>query len=133
MLRRFNPASIAPPNSPTYHHGVEAAPGLRWLHIAGQIGRAKDGTVPPSFEAQCEIIWDNILAVLKEGGMGVEDLVKVTTFLTRKEDIPASRVVRDRKLGNIGPIAPATTLLIVAGLAAPDFLLEIEATAAKAP
>jgi enamine deaminase RidA (YjgF/YER057c/UK114 family) len=129
MLKRFNPSKIAAPNSPSYHHGVEAAPNMRWLTVAGQVGKAPDGTIPNSFEKQAEHIWDNILAVLAESGMGPEDLVKVTTFLTRKEDIPASRTVRDRKLGSI---APASTLLIVSGLASPDFLLEIEATAAKA-
>jgi len=129
MLKRFNPSKIAPPNSPSYHHGVEVPPNARWLSVAGQVGKGPDGTVPPSFEKQCEHVWDNILAVLAESGMGPQDIVKVTTFLTRKEDIGASRTVRDKKLGTI---APTSTLLIVAGLAAPEFLVEIEAIAAKA-
>jgi len=128
MLKRFNPKKIAPPNSPSYHHGIEVPPNARWLSVAGQVGKGPDGKVPPSFEAQCENVWDNILAVLAEAGMGPQDIVKVTTFLTRKEDIAASRTVRDKKLGNI---APTSTLLVIAGLAAPEFLVEIEATAAK--
>jgi len=128
MLKRFNPKKIAPPNSPSYHHGIEVPPNARWLSVAGQVGKDPDGKVPPSFEAQCENVWDNILAVLAEAGMGPQDIVKVTTFLTRKEDIAASRTVRDKKLGNI---APTSTLLVIAGLAAPEFLVEIEATAAK--
>ncbi len=128
MLKRFNPKKIAAPNSARYHHGVEVPPNARWLSVAGQVGKAPDGMVPPSFEKQCEHVWDNILAVLAEAGMGPGDIVKVTTFLTRKEDIGASRTVRDKKLG---AIAPTSTLLIVAGLASPDFLVEIEATAAK--
>jgi enamine deaminase RidA (YjgF/YER057c/UK114 family) len=129
MLKRFNPSKIAAPNSASYHHGVEVPPNARWLSVAGQVGKGPDGKVPPSFEAQCGHVWDNILAVLAEAGMGPQDIVKVTTFLTRKEDIAASRTVRDKKLG---AIAPTSTLLIVAGLAAPEFLVEIEATAAKA-
>ena len=128
-LKRFNPKKIAPPNSPTYHHGVEASPNMRWLTVAGQIGRGPDGKTPASFEAQCEIVWDNILATLAESGMGPEDLVKTTTFLTRKEDIAASREVRIKKIGSAP--ACATTLLIISALAAPEFLVEIEATAAK--
>ena len=129
-LKRFNPKKIAPPNSPTYHHGVEASPNMRWLTIAGQIGRGPDGKTPASFEEQCANCWDNILAILAEAGMGPQDLVKVTTFLTRREDIPASRAVREKKVP-AGPTAPATTLLVIAGLAAPEFLVEIEVTAAK--
>jgi 2-iminobutanoate/2-iminopropanoate deaminase len=128
MLKRFNPKKIAPPNSPSYHHGVEASPNMRWLTVAGQVGKGPDGKVPASFEQQCANCWDNILAILAESGMGPQDLVKVTTFLTRKEDIPASRTVREKKLGSV---APASTLLVIAGLATPEFLVEIEATAAK--
>ncbi|MBI3515116.1 MAG: RidA family protein [Proteobacteria bacterium] len=128
-LKRFNPKKIAPPNSPTYHHGIEATPNMRWLTIAGQIGRGPDGKTPASFEAQCEIAWDNILAILAESGMGPQDLVKTTTFLTRKEDIVASRNVRVKKLGDAP--ACASTLLVISALAAPEFLVEIEATAAK--
>ena len=128
MLKRFNPKKIAPPNSPSYHHGVEATPNMRWLTVAGQVGKGPDGKVPPSFEQQCEHVWDNILAILADSGMGPQDLVKVTTFLTRKEDIAASRTVREKKLG---AVAPASTLLVIAGLATPEFLVEIEATAAK--
>jgi 2-iminobutanoate/2-iminopropanoate deaminase len=128
MLKRLDPKKIAPPNSPTYHHGIEASPNMRWLTISGQIGRGPDGKTPPSFEAQCEIVWDNILAILAESGMGPQDLVKTTTCLTRKEDIAASRDIRVKKLGTV---ACASTLLVISALAAPEFLVEIEATAAK--
>lgn len=128
MLRRFNPPTVHAPGS-NYSHGVEAGANMRWLSISGQIGVAPDGTIPPEFEKQAEIVWDNLLAVLADAGMGVQDLVKVTTFLTRKDDIPASRAVRERKLGGV---ATASTLLVVAGLASPAFLIEVEATAAKA-
>ena len=57
----------------------------------------------------------------------VGDLVKVTVFLTRAEDTPLYRQVRDRMLEGA---EPASTLLIVKGLASPDFLVEIEAIAA---
>jgi enamine deaminase RidA (YjgF/YER057c/UK114 family) len=62
--------------------------------------------------------------------MGLQDLVKVTVFLTRPIDIPAYRHIRDQALAGA---RPASTLLIVAGLAHPDWLIEIEATAARAP
>jgi len=60
--------------------------------------------------------------------MELADLVKVNVFLTRAGDIPASRSIRDEALQGA---APASTLLVVAGLAHPDLLIEIEAVAAR--
>ena len=74
-----------------------------------------------------ETAWSNVLAVLAAAGMGPRDLVKVTVFLTRPEDTPLYRQVRERMLEGA---EPASTLLIVQGLASPDWLVEIEAVAA---
>jgi enamine deaminase RidA (YjgF/YER057c/UK114 family) len=60
--------------------------------------------------------------------MGVGDLVKVTHYLLRAEDIKPYATVRSRFLGDA---RPASMLLIVPALVRPEFLLEIEATAAK--
>jgi monoamine oxidase len=62
-------------------------------------------------------------------GMGVEDLVKMTTFLIDANDIAKVRTARMRVLGSH---RPASTLLVISRLAAPEYLIEIEATAAKA-
>jgi hypothetical protein len=61
--------------------------------------------------------------------MDVGDIVKVNQFLTRTADIAASREIRDEMLDGH---APTSTLLIVAGLAHPALLVEIEVIAAKA-
>ena len=60
--------------------------------------------------------------------MNVNDLVKVTHYLLRAEDIPAYVQVRAKFLGDA---RPASMLLIVPALVKPNFLLEIEAIAAK--
>jgi enamine deaminase RidA (YjgF/YER057c/UK114 family) len=59
----------------------------------------------------------------------VHDLVKVTHYLLNADDIPAYVKVRSRYLGDA---RPASMLLIVPGLVRPEFLLEVEAIAAKA-
>ena len=127
-LQRFNPNTIAPPNSPSYHHGIHVAPNMRWLVLAGQVGKNPDGSLPASFEQQCENCWDNIFAILAEGGMGREDIVKLTVYLTRREDREVNAAIRAKKMGGI---APASTFLLVAGLAQPEFLIEIDVVAAK--
>ena len=124
MLKMLNPDGAPKPVSASYSQAVEVAPGMRRLVISGQVGVDVDGNIQQGAEAQLDQIWRNILAVLKGAGMGPADLVKVTTFLTRREDIPASRQARQRHLGDL---RPASTLLVVAGLAGPDYLAEIEA------
>jgi len=128
MLEPHNPKTTAAPFS-RYSHGVEAAPGMRWLHVSGQAGVKPDGTPVQGAEGQIEQALSNVLAVLAAAGMGARDLVKVTVFLTRPRDTPRYRQVRDRMLEGA---QPASTLLIVKGLASPDWLVEIEAVAAAA-
>lgn len=127
MQKTYSPTTVAPPSGP-YSHGVEIPASARVLHLSGQIGIAPDGKVPTDFEAQADQCWKNIKAILASAGMGVEDLVKCTHFLTRAEDVPTYGKVRARQLGEA---RPASTLLVIAALARPGLLVEVEAIAAK--
>jgi enamine deaminase RidA (YjgF/YER057c/UK114 family) len=126
MNKHHNPSTVAPPFS-SYSHGVEAPAGARWLHVSGQIGVRPDGSLPEGAEAQLEQAWRNVFAILEAGGMTKRDLVKTTVFLTVHADTGLARRVRERMLEGA---TPASTLVFVAGLARPDFLIEIEAIAA---
>jgi enamine deaminase RidA (YjgF/YER057c/UK114 family) len=127
MPRLLNPATIAAPSS-QYSHGVEHGLGGRRLVIAGQVALRRDGTLPEGVEAQLGQAWDNLIAVLHAAGMEVTHLVKVTIFVTVPNAIAVSRRIREQKLGGH---APAATFLQVAGLARPDFLVEIEGEAVR--
>jgi enamine deaminase RidA (YjgF/YER057c/UK114 family) len=126
MLKTYSPETVAPPFS-RYSHGVEAPAAARWLHVSGQVGVAPDGTVRHGAEAQIEQAWRNLLAILESAGMGPRDLIKVNTFLIDRAHLQASREVRERMLQGA---EPASTLLIVSGLARAEWLVEIEAIAA---
>jgi enamine deaminase RidA (YjgF/YER057c/UK114 family) len=128
MLQRHNPGSVAPPFS-RYSHAVETPAGARWLHVSGQVGVKPDGSLAEGVEAQIEQAFLNIFAALQSAGMSKHDLVKLTVFLTDQSNLPAFRSVRDKL---VLPAEPASTLLIVAGLARPEWLVEIEAIAAAA-
>jgi len=128
MTKRYNPSAIAAPLG-KYTHGIEVPDGARWLCISGQVGINPDGAIGDGFEAQCRTAYANLQAILAEAGMGFEDVVKSTIFLTDQANVAAYRAIRDEFLGDN---RPASTLLIVAGLASPDFLVEVEMTAAKA-
>lgn len=125
MPRFFNPRTTARPSSKFSHGVVHSARGRR-LVISGQVGVLADGTILPDLESQMEAAWDNLVAVLDEGGMGVTDLIKITAFVTVPGAIDVFRKVRDKRL--LGH-TPASTYLEVAGLARPDFLFEIEGEA----
>ena len=126
MHATYNPDEIAPPAS-RYSHAVEVRGPGRWLHVSGQIGLRPDGSLPADSEGQIEVAWTNLLAVLRAAGMTAEHLVKITAFITDPADVALVRKVRDR---HIGGTPPASTLLVVAGLARPDFRFELEAVAA---
>ncbi|MGH6890996.1 MAG: RidA family protein [Dongiaceae bacterium] len=128
MLQRLNPASAPAPFS-RYSQAVVAPRGYRWLYVSGQVGCDRERKIATGFEAQAELAWGHLITIIKAAGFAVQDLVKVTILLTRAGDIPASRLVRDRMLG---PVEPASTLMVVAGLAAPDLLIEVEGVAARA-
>src|SRR5713226_374029 len=90
---------------------------------------APTGPFSHGVEVQAEQCWRNVKAVLAAAGMGVENLVKCTHFLTRAEDVATYGKVRARQLGEA---RPASTLLVVSALARPGLLVEVEAVAAKA-
>jgi 2-iminobutanoate/2-iminopropanoate deaminase len=94
--------------------------------MSGQVGVMPDGSVPSGLEAQMEAAWDNLFEILKEGGMGIQDLVKVVTYVTVPGSVALVRQVRQRRLGHH---APASTYLEVSGLASPEFLFEVEGEA----
>jgi 2-iminobutanoate/2-iminopropanoate deaminase len=128
MTKFHNPSNITRPLG-KYSHGAEVPGNARWLAIAGQVGVKPDGAIAEGIEEQCRTAYTNILAILADAGMDYGDVVKTTVFLTDPRFVEAYRKVRDELVGDY---APPSTLLIVAGLASPDLLVEIEATAAKA-
>ncbi len=126
--KMYNPKSVPKPIT-TYSQGMEAAPGARWLYVSGQVGLSAKGKLSGGIKGQCDRAWRNLIGVLKAADMGLQDVVKVTVYLTRPEDLAGYREVRERHLGRA---RPAWTLVFVSQLASPDFLVEIEAVAAKA-
>lgn len=128
MLEFLNPATAPAPFS-RYSQAVLVPENYRWLHISGQVGCDLQQKLAPDFAGQAQLAWQNVVTVLTAGGMSVHDLVKVTILLTRASDIPASRIARDQALQGA---APASTLMVLAGLAHPNMLIEVEALAAKA-
>lgn len=123
-ITRSNPPTVRQPTG--YTHGMEVQNPERWLVISGQVGMALDGTIPETGGGQIDQALANLRAVLEANAMTAANIVKLTVFLTDRSLLGAYRAARNAALGEH---VPASTLLFVAGLADPRFVVEIEALA----
>ena len=127
MLDRLAPPSLHPPFA-RYAHGVAVPAGARLVFCSGQLGIAPDGMVPPDVEGQAALCFDNIAAILAEAGMALADIVRINAYVTARDHMAGYMAARDRIVASP---PPASTLMIVGGFTRPEFLVEIEAVAAK--
>jgi 2-iminobutanoate/2-iminopropanoate deaminase len=111
----------------TYADAVETLPNIRWIFTSGMPGLSGAGVLPNDVAGQAEMAWKNIVEVLRHAHMDVQDIVKVTQYLTRPEDVTAYSRVRTRFLGDA---RPASMLLIIPQLVWPEMLVEVEVIAA---
>lgn len=122
-------SDAAPAPFSAYSQAVEVEAGARLVHVSGQVGVAPDGELVGDEKGQHEQAWRNVLAILAEAGMGAQDIVEVHAYVTAPSGVALYREVREAVLGGA---RPASTLLIVAGLADPKWLVEISVVAARA-
>jgi enamine deaminase RidA (YjgF/YER057c/UK114 family) len=114
------------PTEMSYAQAHEVSNASRMLFISGQIPVGSDDHVPLDFKSQCRLAWANVEAQLKAAEMTLDNLVKVTTFLSDRRYRQENYEVRMEVLGER---APALTVIIT-GIYDEAWLLEIEAVAA---
>jgi enamine deaminase RidA (YjgF/YER057c/UK114 family) len=132
MLQRSNPAGVPAPVG-AYHHVVTVAAGTDLAFVSGQVGTYLDGRpVDPDPAAQTRQAYANLGAIVAGLGATPGDIVKFTTFVVGAEALAGFRAARPPVFDEWFPggEVPASTLVLVAGLAAPEFLVEIEAVVA---
>lgn len=127
-MQRLNPATIHPPFA-NYAHGVSVPAATRLVFCSGQLGIDPLGQIPDGVEAQAALCFEAIRAVLGEAGLRLGDLIRINAYVTGREHLRGYMAVRDRY---IDTPAPASTLMIVAGFARPEFVVEVEAVAGRA-
>ena len=94
--------------------------------VSGTVGRNPDGSVPVGAYAQARRALEIVAAALKEVGAAPEHVVRTRTFVT---DIACFEEVARAHAEVFGDTRPATSLVAVTALVAPEYLLEIEADA----
>ncbi|WP_210497345.1 RidA family protein [Microvirga antarctica] len=109
-----------------YSYGVRTG-DVVWL--AGQISREADGSLVGSGDIAAQTIqcFENMRKVVEEAGGSMNDIVMTTTYIT---DRAHRNIVNDIRLKYFhAPHLPASTLIVVAALALPEYLIEIDAIA----
>jgi enamine deaminase RidA (YjgF/YER057c/UK114 family) len=127
-MRQLYPPSLPAPFG-RYAHGVEVPAGARLVVSSGQLGLDAQGHVPPTAYEQALICFRHCEAILDAAGMGPHDVIRINAFVTDRSHMAAYMQARDIWLADVGRL-PASTLVIVAGFTRPEFLVEVEVTAA---
>jgi enamine deaminase RidA (YjgF/YER057c/UK114 family) len=130
MTEQSSPEWTNPPGvyAPQPHYS-QVARAANTLYISGQIGLDEAGQLvgPGDATAQARQAWKNIVGILRHYGASPRHLVKTTTYITHWAYRPLVAEARDEVFPS--PPYPPSTLVVVAGLAEPRFLVEIEAIA----
>lgn len=127
-MKMLHPPTIAPPFA-AYAHGVAVPAGARLVVTSGQLALAPDGHVPAGPRAQADLCFANCAAILAEAGMTPSDVIRINAFVTERAHMADYMAARDAWLAGVTRL-PASTLVIVSGFTRPEFLVEVEVTAA---
>jgi enamine deaminase RidA (YjgF/YER057c/UK114 family) len=122
----LTPASLPP--IPGFSQVVKVIGGQS-IYISGQVALDPSGTLVGrgDFRAQAQQVFENLKTALATAGADFSHVVKLNIYLLDRANLPIFREVRDQYVNTQTP--PASTLVVVRGLAQGDFLLEVEAIA----
>ena len=117
-------------NGESAHAQAVLISGHRSIYVSGQVAVDSEGdAIGTDVETQATVIFERIGRFLGEAGATLDDVVKITTFLTNMDDYAAFARARSQAFPHR---KPASSTVAVSALSRPDFLLEIEAVAAIA-
>jgi enamine deaminase RidA (YjgF/YER057c/UK114 family) len=119
-----SPEELPPPAG--YSH-VVSIPSGRLVWTSGQVAMDADRGVPEGWEAQTRLAFANVGRALRAAGADWPDVVKLTIFVVDVTELATVRAVRDEFVDTARP--PTSSLVQVAGLVQPAWLIEVEAVA----
>ena len=127
LKQALNPPELANSLQYGYSQATIAAANAQLVHVAGQVGITEDG--PNDFESQVDRSFEALAATLDAAGTDADNVVKITLLIVDHDEEKLAYLVEKRK-AFFGDNPPASTLIPVPELYAPDVLLEIDAVAA---
>ena len=119
----------APASFSRYAQAVRVAAGSDLIFVSGQVGVDVAGNLASDERGQHVQAWKNVLAILAGQHLGPQNIIEMTVYITGPSGVPVYREVRDEMMQGH---EAASTLLIITGLANPDWLVEV-AVIAEAP
>lgn len=124
-MRRIITAPGVAPTPKFFSQGIRVGDTI---YLSGQVGMDRDGNVvgKGDMAAQTRQTIENIRLLLAAEGANLDDVVKVTMYVTDMSQADAARAVREEYFTTF---PPASTGVEVKGLADPDLLIEIDAIA----
>ena len=127
-VKYINPDSL--PKNPAFTNVVTATGPVKTVYVGGQDAVDPSGANigKGDLKAQTEQILKNIQAALAAGGAQLEHIVKWNVYVVQGQSIQEGFEAFQRVWGN-RPNPPAISVMVVAGLAHPDFLVEMDAIA----
>ena len=127
-IEKLRPSGLH--HNPAYSHVVTAS-GARTIYLSGQVSTDEEGRVVGEGDigAQTTQVMTNIGLALKSAGATYADIVKITTYVVGYKPELRPIIGKARSVFFEGIEPPASTLVGVSALAAPEWLIEIEAVA----
>ena len=100
------------------------------LFVSGQAPVSADGQLvgESDFDAQARQVFENLRAVLKAAGMGLDTVVKLTVFLTEMSRLRDYTRIKGEFFEGA---QPASTAVGISALARPEMMVEVEAIAVQ--
>jgi 2-iminobutanoate/2-iminopropanoate deaminase len=122
-----SPKLPAPMRRGAFSSGVEAPAG-RTIYVSGQVSMDAAGNVVGEGDIglQTETVLEHVKTVVEEAGGGMEDVVKVTVFIT---DMGLYDEIHEVRRRYFEEPYPASSMVEVSALIDPRLLIEIEAVA----
>ncbi|MEM9048846.1 MAG: RidA family protein [Pseudomonadota bacterium] len=124
--------ALIPPGAEDAVASLHASPGIRAhgiVFVTGMTGSRDDGTMPDSLDEQVRNAFAKIAAVLGEAGLGLSDIVEMTSYhVGLRAHFERFKALRAE---HVAPPYPAWTAVEVAGLRRAGALVEIRVVAAE--
>jgi 2-iminobutanoate/2-iminopropanoate deaminase len=130
LMKRFLRPTKVSPAACGQPHGLVHGGVFKRLVIGAQVGADPSGEVPEGFEAQAELAFDNMLAVIDAAQLAAGDLTRLAAYVATPGCFAQYNLVRERKMGSATPVS---TYVETAGLGDPRWLISIEGEAIREP
>lgn len=127
-IKRINPEGLM--SNPVFSQVVVTEGPGKTIYVGGQnaVDETKAVIGKGDLKKQTEQVFNNIELALKGAGASLSDVIKISMRIVQGPDPHGAFDVFIERMGNL-PNPPAKSVLLVSGLANPEFLIEIDTIA----